>query len=256
LAPLASTLSIDGPAQEHNFCSPDDAADWTTFKAMEGGTYTFETRDLGPGVDTVLTLYDTDAATPLLIDDDGGEQAGASRLRWTSPTGGQYYIRVHDRQGRTGEHTGYKLGASAATQTVRGEVRLQGREAFGDTRVTMHPVGATAPVYTATTSISGTFALAATLPCTVTASHPGYLSTQWALADVADPEILLDPVVLLAGDINGDRSIDILDIAYMAARFEGTDPLADLNGDGVVNIFDLVLAAVNYGSTATHSSVP
>jgi hypothetical protein len=53
----------------------------------------------------------------------------------------------------------------------------------------------------------------------------------------------------LGGDVNADAKIDILDIAYIGARFEGQDALADLNQDGQVNILDLVLAATNYGQT-------
>ena len=36
-------------------------------------------------------------------------------------------------------------------------------------------------------------------------------------------------------------------MAAIAARYGGGDPIADFNGDRVVNIFDLALAATNYG---------
>jgi hypothetical protein len=58
--------------------------------------------------------------------------------------------------------------------------------------------------------------------------------------------LTLELVTLLGGDINGDRQVDILDIAYMGGRFQTTDPLADLNADGIVDILDLVMAAGNF----------
>jgi hypothetical protein len=60
----------------------------------------------------------------------------------------------------------------------------------------------------------------------------------------------LPAATLLGGDVNADDKIDILDVAYIGARFGGQDALADLNQDGTVNILDLVLAATNYGATA------
>jgi hypothetical protein len=57
-------------------------------------------------------------------------------------------------------------------------------------------------------------------------------------------------VVLLGGDVNGDGRIDILDIAFVGARFGGHDPGADINDDGMVDILDLVLTAGNFGQRA------
>ncbi len=56
----------------------------------------------------------------------------------------------------------------------------------------------------------------------------------------------LGAIPLLAGDINGDNVVNILDLAYVASNFQSNDGQADLNADGVVNIFDLVTVAGNY----------
>ena len=53
-------------------------------------------------------------------------------------------------------------------------------------------------------------------------------------------------------DLNADGMIDILDLAFVAARFGETPavdemPNPDLNGDGTVNILDLVLVANYFG---------
>jgi YVTN family beta-propeller protein len=50
-----------------------------------------------------------------------------------------------------------------------------------------------------------------------------------------------------SGDVTGDGQVDILDLAFIAARFKSTDPTADVNGDGQVDILDLATAAQNYG---------
>lgn len=45
-------------------------------------------------------------------------------------------------------------------------------------------------------------------------------------------------------DVNGDGSVDILDLSYVAARFGQEDqPIADINKDGVIDIKDLVTIA-------------
>ena len=55
------------------------------------------------------------------------------------------------------------------------------------------------------------------------------------------------------GDINGDGSVDYIDLAILASSYgksseePGFNPLCDLNGDGVVNYVDLAILASNYG---------
>ncbi|MDX1524525.1 MAG: dockerin type I domain-containing protein, partial [Anaerolineae bacterium] len=56
----------------------------------------------------------------------------------------------------------------------------------------------------------------------------------------------LGEITLLAGDVNGDNIIDIVDLAYIAQHYRSADPSADFNADGKVSIIDLALAAGNY----------
>jgi hypothetical protein len=56
----------------------------------------------------------------------------------------------------------------------------------------------------------------------------------------------LGAIIILAGDVNGDSLVDILDLAYLAQRYQSSDLTADLNADGLVDILDLALVAGNY----------
>jgi len=62
--------------------------------------------------------------------------------------------------------------------------------------------------------------------------------------------------VTIAGDINGDGTVDIFDIAPIALAFgsvrggTGYNALADINRDDIIDIFDIVQVALVYGWTA------
>lgn len=54
----------------------------------------------------------------------------------------------------------------------------------------------------------------------------------------------------LPGDVNRDSSVDLLDLAAVAAVFNSgppANPNTDLNKDGIVDVFDLVVVGANYG---------
>lgn len=57
-------------------------------------------------------------------------------------------------------------------------------------------------------------------------------------------ELLAALVDDLLGDLNNDRTVNILDLVLLASRFDQKgENAADLNKDGVVTILDLVLLA-------------
>jgi hypothetical protein len=73
-------------------------------------------------------------------------------------------------------------------------------------------------------------------------------------ADTADNTRNYDQTfVTLAGDVDGDRDVDIFDIVRMAGAYGSRigqlkyNPNCDLDDDGDVDIFDIVMAAGNYG---------
>ncbi len=110
-AAAASLALPAGPEQVHDFCPAGDL-DWTRFQATQGQLYVMETFELGDDADTVLCLFDTDSTTQIACDDDGGGGL-ASRLRWTAPSAGNYYLRVQNHSGAvSGPTTSYRLAVS------------------------------------------------------------------------------------------------------------------------------------------------
>lgn len=130
--------------------------------------------------------------------------------------------------------------------TVSGQVMLQGRSNHGGAIVT----GSTGEQVT--TDVEGYFSLSNGEPTEI--SFPGYLSasanaamgSRTAKADGLGDLIELGQIMLLAGDLNGDNLINILDLAAIATQMYSDSSSADLNGDGSVDILDLALAAGNY----------
>ena len=55
----------------------------------------------------------------------------------------------------------------------------------------------------------------------------------------------------LAGDVNGDNSVNIFDLVMVAGQFgkKGEGLAADISGDGQVDLFDLVQVAGNFGKS-------
>jgi hypothetical protein len=119
---------------------------------------------------------------------------------------------------------------------TQGTVNLQGRADHSGVTVSA-PSGQQTWSYP-----TGLFAIPPADPLSFT--FPGYLSAQLTLPQGTAAS--LTPLTLLAGDVNGDSAINILDLAYLAQHYQSADPVADLNADGIVNILDLALVAGNY----------
>lgn len=97
-----------GQTQAHNFTQPSDQ-DWIKFTAEAGKIYQLTTNALGATADTYLYLYNTDGVTLLTANDDGADTL-ASRVDWTAPTNGVYYLLVRNWNPNVdGCGTGYHL---------------------------------------------------------------------------------------------------------------------------------------------------
>jgi hypothetical protein len=105
--------------QLHNVHSAGDH-DWLSFQMEVGVTYTIETHDLGPEIDTVLLLYDADGQE-LATDDDGADEARASRVTWTAEEAATVYIMVRDyKDNRATRGMGYYISVRESDDaTVR-----------------------------------------------------------------------------------------------------------------------------------------
>lgn len=99
-----------GVAQQHNMC--EATADWISFSATQGQTYTIGAYDLGYNASIMLDLYGTDGATRL-TQSSLTDVFSSSRpsIVWTAPASGTYYVRAWPWFGvsRTGSNTEYTL---------------------------------------------------------------------------------------------------------------------------------------------------
>lgn len=86
----------------------------------------------------------------------------------------------------------------------------------------------------------------------VTANRSGFLQAICeGVVHQAETVTTLQPVTLLAGDIDNNGEIDITDAVMIGLALNSPTGPAELNGDGIVDILDLILMAVNYGQTTT-----
>jgi murein DD-endopeptidase MepM/ murein hydrolase activator NlpD len=72
--------------------------DWYQFNATAGITYTAKSLNLSSGVDTLISVIDTDSVTVLASDDNSGGDF-ASQVEWTPTRTGIYFIRVYQAPG-------------------------------------------------------------------------------------------------------------------------------------------------------------
>ncbi len=142
---------------------------------------------------------------------------------------------------------------TTAAQTggsVTGKVLLQGRLNHEGVRITLGLVPA------ATSLSDGSFAWTGGIPTgqhVIRAEKAGYLSAEGSvLIELPGQSRSLPVISLVAGDINGDGLIDLLDLVLVAAHVDDesqSDPLFDLTADGAVDSRDLALIGNNLGQT-------
>jgi len=143
---------------------------------------------------------------------------------------------------------------SVLPNSIYGQIKLQGRVAYSDTRVlaTLQPcetsqVTSSSVVSQAVrTNIYGYFEFASldeeVYQC-IQITHQGFLSANYPLPEIGD----IGSITLLNGDVTGDNIINIFDMALIGSQYGTTsNHQTDLNLDGQVNIFDIALAGNNY----------
>ena len=89
----AKVILINDVAPQHHSICPEGDADWVRFFGRAGKEYTIRTSNLGPGLDTFMFLFDSDAATILAQNDDGGDGV-ASRIDFFPQRDAWYFVQV------------------------------------------------------------------------------------------------------------------------------------------------------------------
>ena len=114
----AGLISLDSTPQQHTL-DPVLDEDWMAFTVTSGTVVTATTFDLVSDTDTVLRLFDTDGLTLLAYNDDdpGLPEPVASRIIWTAPATGTYFIMVRDYY-RRGDCLGYDVNAIASLSLI------------------------------------------------------------------------------------------------------------------------------------------
>ncbi|MCB0162992.1 MAG: N-acetylmuramoyl-L-alanine amidase [Anaerolineae bacterium] len=140
------------------------------------------------------------------------------------------------------------IEVSDSCGSASGQLNLQGRSDHSGIVVTSADGGQVE------TQADGSFSIAGEPPFTFT--YPGFLSGRAdgeLPAEVGQAEngesfqvSQLGTITLLAGDVNEDNIINILDLSLIAQEYRSDDPIADLNSNGLVDLLDLVMAASNY----------
>jgi hypothetical protein len=95
--PETAKLLLIGQVQaEHSICPAADA-DWVRFYGVAGKVYTVQTTNLGIGLDTYMYIFDSDSATILAQNDDGGGQGVSSRIDFYPQRDDYYFAQVKNK---------------------------------------------------------------------------------------------------------------------------------------------------------------
>lgn len=116
---IETATAIQLPCGVSGRVAEPDAAQFFSFEAVQGQRYLFEIEAHRHGlpIDSLLEVFDADGKLLAEADDlSHSPHAGAwsgkdSRLRFTAPADGRYYVSVRDLNGRGGEQYVYYLRA-------------------------------------------------------------------------------------------------------------------------------------------------
>ena len=80
--------------EKHYTFYPTADVDFASFSATSGRNYVILTYGLANGADTVMDLLSTNGTTVLSTNDDSGDGSQASKITWTAPSTGTYFVRI------------------------------------------------------------------------------------------------------------------------------------------------------------------
>jgi len=145
-------------------------------------------------------------------------------------------------------------GIHGGTGSISGQLTIPGASDYCGIVVTLTNSD-TGRTLTTTTDCNGNFSFEGLRDgdYTIVADFDNYVLGCTAVSVSGGAATVLDPIAMLAGDLNNDGSIGIADFTLMAASFglslgdDDYNSLADINGDDTVNIFDLTILGAHFG---------
>ncbi len=116
--PTPGSFNQSGQEKHHTFY-PEGDVDLVSFNAVSGRNYLVESLNLQSGADTVIDLLSTDGTSVLASNDDFGTSK-ATRLVWTAPSSGKFYIRSRRFGGGTNlaQYGSYDLRITESTSPL------------------------------------------------------------------------------------------------------------------------------------------
>ncbi|MDQ3226704.1 MAG: hypothetical protein M3Q50_08755 [Chloroflexota bacterium] len=124
-----------GLTEKHAFCAESGDTDWTLIRAIGGTSYTIETKNLAPDVDTDLVLYRGFEEMGW----DGMEEFGANNNRsdtdlsslitFIAPNDGSFLVGIANVGGGAGFDKTYSLSITEADVPAFGDMSLKPAEA-------------------------------------------------------------------------------------------------------------------------------
>lgn len=140
-----------------------------------------------------------------------------------------------------------------ANGSIRGRVVLQGRTDYAGVRVTA------GSGYAADSQADGSYVLTDLPPGSyeLDLHLPSYLAGKAMVTVAAGAESTAELVGLRAGDLNGDCSVDLMDLVLVSINYRQSPPgnaAADVNADGQVDLFDLILVSLNMSNRCPSGS--
>lgn len=136
---------------------------------------------------------------------------------------------------------------------ITGNVKVEGRAADNQAG---HTIQDDTKNLSAVTDTNGNFTLDTVDPgtYTLTANRPGFLAATCTNL-IHQGDTLLDSVTLLAGDIDDNRIVDIVDAVAIGSALGSAESgqVTDLNVDLKVDVLDLILMSVNFDQTSENN---
>ncbi len=172
----------------------------------------------------------------------GGHQSFANGMVWWNPASDAYFVLRSDTLSWR-YYRAHRRYETEIAPNVTGRVQLQGRSDHRGVQL----VSESGP-HTATNE-QGQFGLHLLGQVDLHLRHPGYLDAIVTVKGSDSAVLDAGAIQMIAGDVNGDNRIDILDLAFIAYHFGSQTASADINGDAKIDILDLSLVGANFGRT-------